>query len=937
MAANKAAVDQLLASLQRDLNSCTDADRSLRRRAFDSLRKRLLDAPDAPDEATLTEALPALFPTLLRGFTDGVEKVREKSAELVNDLLARSADPASLLPSLMPALKATVGVVPVEEPSEEIRLGLVNLAKTAIVAAGERAEPFAEEVAAIVHASMRDQFHEVKKASCALAEALVAALLHPKDGHPSPSAIVTLARHAPKMINAALPDLGHRHSQVRHACLNCVDALFDFVSPGDVADALAPGVRQLCWDRTPAVRAAFHVALARWISVPRGMNSPGGVRGGIAGGTDREDVDDMLVDSPPDLPEGCGLPHARSLLPFLLSGVADEVEANGVNALALVESVGAANDAALNVEGEADGGSGEERGTRGWDPSPSEEAAATLPPPFAGRPSASARRLVRSLLPSLVRGALTEVREWTSGKRNAGARLLGTIVAFAEAAASRHLGDLMKEIVAAVGDDDRDTAERVVVAARVLGAHVSPSHWLPIALDHVVADKASPATRASALVILAAMLRVAPRGSLAGEPMRLLAAGLASAPVRGSMDHPAVRAQLSAALTNAVVGGGFACEPASGDLFRSFLQLRAAEGGTSGSEGSEDAGSNPGVVGGGGTGPSTGPGGLPPAETSAAARGIDDLARACGFSSAGELYSRHAEAILGQLAVEQDGWQGDGQGGQRTLGAFVLGAPPEVLRREMRSLCLILKCAMHRDREPALRLSLLRVLDAAFESRERGAAFEGVANEVVERMISESLIWKAGKTAAAVRYAAVVSLGTMLRNELCPRRDLLTAIQRGELLPQIGAALEEDYYADTRAAACHALAMLLERCGDRLTDEHRRYVYPELLKRMDDSRDEIRVTCAGVVAAFFRSMPRDYDETNVGYLLKGFLIHMDDPNPDVQEAVCRALEIAAEKKPDAVVEAVKAARDTHRGRVYLDRADAAAVAAKGGLGLGGQR
>ena len=920
MAANKAAVDHLLASLQRDLNSCTDADRSLRRRAFDSLRKRLLDAPDAPDEATLTDALPALFPTLLRGFTDGVEKVREKSAELVNDLLARSADPATLLPSLMPALKATVGVVPVEEPSEEIRLGLVNLAKAAIVAAAERAEPFAEEVAAIVHASMRDQFHEVKKASCALAEALVAGL------SPHPSARVTLARHAPKMINAALPDLAHRHSQVRHACLACVDALFDFVSAGDVADALAPGVRQLCGDRTPAVRAAFHVALARWIShVPGGGGGGGG--GGESAGGNEEDVDmgDVVPDSipPPDLPEGCGLPHARSLLPFLLSGVADKVEANGVNALALVEAVGAANDAALGVDGDGAATVLDEspRGDFG------SEAAATLPPPFAGRPSAASRRLVRALLPSLLRGALTEVREWTSGKRNAGARLLGTVVSFAEASASRHLGDLMKEIVAAVGDDDRDTAERVVTAARVLGAHVSPSHWLPIALDHVVAEKASPATRASALVILAAMLRVAPPGSLAGEPMRALAAGLAGDAVRGSMDHPAVRAQLSAALANAVVGGGGACEPASGDLFRSFLQLRAAEGASA--EGSEGAGSNPGVVS-GGVG-STGPGGLPPAETSAAAKGIDDLARACGFSSAGELYSRHAESILGQLAVEQDGWQGDGPG-QRTLGAFVLGAPPEVLRREMRSLGLILKCAMHRDREPALRLSLLRVLDAAFESRERGAAFEGVANEVVERMISESLIWKAGKTAAAVRYAAVVCLGTMLRNELCPRRDLLTAIQRGELLPQIGAALEEDYYADTRAAACHALAMLLERCGDRLTDEHRRYVYPELLKRMDDSRDEIRVMCAGVVAAFFRSMPWDYDETNVGYLLKGFLIHMDDPNPDVQEAVCRALEVAAAKKPDAVRESVRAARDTHRGRAYLDRADAAAVAAKEGGG-----
>ena len=92
------------------------------------------------------------------------------------------------------------------------------------------------------------------------------------------------------------------------------------------------------------------------------------------------------------------------------------------------------------------------------------------------------------------------------------------------------------------------------------------------------------------------------------------------------------------------------------------------------------------------------------------------------------------------------------------------------------------------------------------------------------------------------------------------------------------------------------------------------------------------MTCAGVIAAFFRAMPWDYDETNVGYLLKGFLIHMDDPNPDVQEAVCQALEVAAAKKPDAVREAVRAARDTHRGRVYLDRADAAAAAAKEGGG-----
>ena len=49
-----------------------------------------------------------------------------------------------------------------------------------------------------------------------------------------------------------------------------------------------------------------------------------------------------------------------------------------------------------------------------------------------------------------------------------------------------------------------------------------------------------------------------------------------------------------------------------------------------------------------------------------------------------------------------------------------------------------------------------------FEDAARGAAFVPVAGVVVEKLIQESLVWKAGKVAAAVRYAAVVCLGTMV-------------------------------------------------------------------------------------------------------------------------------------------------------------------------------
>ena len=68
--------------------------------------------------------------------------------------------------------------------------------------------------------------------------------------------------------------------------------------------------------------------------------------------------------------------------------------------------------------------------------------------------------------------------------------------------------------------------------------------------------------------------------------------------------------------------------------------------------------------------------------------------------------------------------------------------------------------------------------------------------------------------------------------------------------------------------SAHAFRRLFLVCGDRLSDDERRQIYPELLKRMDDSRNEIRIATCGVVAAFFETCAPDYDETNTGYFLK---------------------------------------------------------------------
>lgn len=60
-----------------------------------------------------------------------------------------------------------------------------------------------------------------------------------------------------------------------------------------------------------------------------------------------------------------------------------------------------------------------------------------------------------------------------------------------------------------------------------------------------------------------------------------------------------------------------------------------------------------------------------------------------------------------------------------------------------------------------------------------------------------------------------------------------------ELLTQLLSLLEDDTL-DTRLISCRVLMHMLEIAGSRM-DQHRLYnVYPNLLKRLDDSNDNVR-------------------------------------------------------------------------------------------------
>jgi dynein assembly factor 5 len=859
-----------------------------------------------------------------------VEKIRELATSLLAGLLAAAPSAAPLLAAVAPALRARAsgaGSFAAGEPSEEIRLALVALLAAAAARAHAAAAaephplaPVAADVTAVLVAALGDPFPELVKSAAAASFALASAL---------PRA--ALAPHAPPLLAALLAATGHRHAAVRLGALRALDALALAAAPPEaVAESIAPGVRSLAFDAQPHVREALYGTLAGWLTRMTAPLPPGAAAAAARA--------HGLVQPP-------RLLHAPVLLPLLLLGATDDAPGLADAALRNVEAVADAwaasagdGDAAMDIDEEVSDAVSQEATPCLW-----------LPPPFSRRPSRAARAMVAALLPALLAPALSDLKEWSPGVRAAASRLLLASLLAAEGAAMHALHRILPALSAAVGDDDAPTAARCVSCAHVLGRYISPSAWLPLALEPVVDARAAPGARTCALLVLAALLRTS-GGRLSSADADAVAAALAAPPLAdAAAEHAPMRAQAAAAARNlAIAGGAAAAATAAPRLFRTLLSLSAA---TASAAASDAASAAP-------TPPSE-------ADVAAAARAdeaLEALALAAGRPSA-ELYAEHAGSLLRDLSAEAPRWASASAPGLAAFCALLRRAPAGALAPHAARIAAVVAACAGGERPAGVRLAALSALGELAECPVRGAmALAPAARALLGRALAPQLAWRAGRAAAAARFAALAATEALLRRGGAAPDDV-AALLRGDdddvasasaqpasaqhpagsaLLRGLASCLEEDYYAETRCAAAHALAHALSAGGRRLRGAPRAWLSLELLKRLDDSRNDIRAAGAGALGAFVAALPPAeasacassddasedaWSEACGTHLVGALMPHLDDADAAVRRAVGAVAVAAAARHPGAAREAASRARATALHPESYDAVLAAAAAA----------
>jgi hypothetical protein len=233
---------------------------------------------------------------------------------------------------------------------------------------------------------------------------------------------------------------------VRLAALQGLRALvLSGLPAGMLERTVAPAVQPLAFDHTASVREAYYAAVAAWLGC-------GGGRGGSSGGGGDGAAATAAA------AHACCRTYAHVLLPLLLLGVSDEQPGIATAALQAVEQAGAAWQLQPDAGSNSSSSSSGPAASAPADLAPAADAAtpmdtdattlstssashpqpvageppqqvpaaavaaAQLPPPYHGLPSAAAREMAAALLPQLLPQVLSGLREWTATLRCAAAR-----------------------------------------------------------------------------------------------------------------------------------------------------------------------------------------------------------------------------------------------------------------------------------------------------------------------------------------------------------------------------------------------------------------------------------------------------------------------------------------------------------------------------------
>ncbi|KAF7660700.1 hypothetical protein LDENG_00277490 [Lucifuga dentata] len=516
----------------------------------------------------------------------------------------------------------------------------------------------------------------------------------------------------------------------------------------------------------------------------------------------------------------------------------------------------------------------------------------TAPPPLypsgVERPGLGCRELVVRNLGRLVPAITHDVTDWLVATRVKTSQLLSVLLLHAEDHSTQHLQPLLATLYCACNDTEKDVVINSMAAAKLLGTFVSPAVFLKLLMDHV-ANPSFSAHPWAPLMVLAAVLGGSSK-SLLNPHLQQIGSTLAQPDVCQDYQQVIYLEQLLACVDVLLQQ----CEEDCGSVSLQLLQVLVTVQSLSKEQLFSD-------------------------------KALDSIRLLCkvqGLDSVMELYRKHMGQLLDWLSASVNMWSSYSP--QRVqLHVIVMQSGP-VIGEFLSQLMPLLRSCLQPDKDPEMRMPIFvmlskLLLDAANTLDSQGH-FCNESEAFLLDILLPNLVWRAGRTVAAVRTSALSCLLALLHGGAVTPGQLLCVEER--LSPQLLSALEEDSQM-ARLMACRSVTIVLRLIGASLHPDALNKMYPELLKRLDDSSEEVRGVALQALDLWLSSLSKEYNPElcapHLQFLFQQLLLYLDDPDSSVQDQVLDVLKTGSSVHPSLLKGEVEAVRDKHRSPVYCDQ------------------
>ncbi|XP_032315719.1 LOW QUALITY PROTEIN: dynein assembly factor 5, axonemal [Camelus ferus] len=511
------------------------------------------------------------------------------------------------------------------------------------------------------------------------------------------------------------------------------------------------------------------------------------------------------------------------------------------------------------------------------------------PPPAhhpspGSRPGLGCRELVFRNLSKILPAICHDIGDWVAGTRVKSAQLLVVLLLHAEDHVTQHLEPVLRTLQHACADEERAVVSSCTRSAQLIGTFVSPEVFLKLILPTL---RKSPSP--SGLLVLASVIQGCPREALRPH-VKVIAAELAQAHICQGSENLLYGESLLLCVQSVVAVSREDCRGSSLQLMEVLVTVLALWGATGLGDKVQET--------------------------------LATLAAVASMDGSLDLFREHAGPLLEWLAGSHQAWTIHSTE-LLQFDVVVIHSGP-ALGEVLPQLVPVLRSCLQPTRDPSMRLRLFSTLTGvllqARETVDSQGQFHAYLDTVIKDIFIPNLQWHAGRTAGAIRTAAVSCLWALISSGILSNKQVQEV--RGTLTPQILTALEEDSQM-TRLTSCRIISAFLKTSDDVIDPDKFMKIYPELLKRLDDVSTEVRLAATSTLVTWLERAGKEggksCDQGSIQYLYRELLVYLDDPESTVQDAVLEALKAGSALFPNLLVRETEAVLHKHRSPTYCEQ------------------